>query len=202
MILALWQQSANINQTAKQPEPVIPRNALFLPHLADLTSLCCRTAFYTVITFICSGVQNYSIYRLGQEVTEFKLVSRDLPAAAAAGAGAELPLWSRHPRQSTRVKFLCRITVASWGCSQLWQCLVLTDRSAEKRLNHTATSSLLDQQCLAMFISPTWGWAVFWGDAVAVHLSEPHSMRQKYRFLDSDTQRCFYSLSAYTLRKA
>lgn len=83
------------------------------------------------------------------------------------------------------------LLAASWGCSQLWQCLVLTDRSAEKRLNHTATSGLLDQQCLARFISPTWGWAVFWGDAVTVHLSEPCSMRQTCRFLNSDMQGCF-----------
>lgn len=87
------------------------------------------------------------------------------------------------------------LLAASWGCSQLWQCLVLTDRSAEKRLNHTATSGLLDQQCLARFISPTWGWAVFWGDAVTVHLSEPCSTRQTCRFLISDTQRCSFCLS-------
>lgn len=93
------------------------------------------------------------------------------------------------------------LLAASWGCSQLWQCLVLTDRSAEKRLNHTATSGLLDQQCLARFISPTWGWAVFWGDAVTVHLSEPCSMRQTCRFLNSNTQRCFFCFSANKLRK-
>lgn len=80
-----------------------------------------------------------------------------------------------HP---ARVKFFCRITGCLPGCSRLCQCLVLTDRSAEKTLNHTATSSLLDQQCLARFISPTWGWAVFWGDAATMHLSDPCSMRQ------------------------
>lgn len=43
------------------------------------------------------------------------------------------------------------LLAASCGCSQLWQCLLLTDRSAEKQLNHTATSGLLDQHCLARF---------------------------------------------------
>lgn len=87
------------------------------------------------------------------------------------------------------------LLAASWGCSQLWQCLLLTDRSAEKQLNHTATSGLLDQQCLARFISPIWGWAVFWGDAVAVHLSEPCSTRQTCCFLNSNMQGCFFCLT-------
>lgn len=49
------------------------------------------------------------------------------------------------------------LLAASWGYCQLCQCLVLNDRSVEKRFNHTATSGLLDQQFSATFLSLTWG---------------------------------------------
>lgn len=54
-------------------------------------------------------------------------------------------------QQRAGVKFLCWITSASWGRSQPHQCLLLTDRCAEKQLNNTATSSVLDQHSLTRF---------------------------------------------------
>lgn len=118
---------------------------------------------------------------------EFKLVSRDLHAAGKRCTDTQ------HYMQGLNSS--AGLLAASWGCRQLLQSLLLTDRSAEKQLNHTATSGLLDQQCLARFISPTWGWAVFWGDAVAVHLSEPCSMRQTCCLLNSNMQGCFFCLT-------
>lgn len=57
-------------------------------------------------------------------------------------------------------------------------------------------SSLITQQPLACwinslslgFLSPTWGWATFWGDAVTTDLSEPRGTRETRCFLNFNTQ--------------
>lgn len=67
-------------------------------------------------------------------------------------------------RQRARVKFLCWITSATPGRRQPCQCLLPTDRCAEKQLNHTATSCVLHQQSLSWFpkihlgMSCVWRW--------------------------------------------